>query len=173
MPGFFAFRSKPVWVAHILAPRSSGQGTDWALLVFRLLAGFALFRVHGLDKLLHFQREAATIPDPFGLGGQFNAAFAVFSDVGCALLVMLGLLARPAALGVLGTTLVGLLVVHRHDSWDLKDAPLTYATMFLLVLLAGPGRFSVDAWLSGRQRPAPSPRAEAMPELDEASYANI
>ncbi|MBO2009978.1 DoxX family protein [Hymenobacter negativus] len=139
------------WPTVLLAPSSSELGTDFALLVFRLLAGFALFRVHGLDKLLHFQHEAATIPDPFGLGGQFNAAFAVFSDVVCALLVMLGLLARPAALGVLSTTLVGLLVVHLHDSWDLKDAPLTYATMFLLVLLAGPGRFSLDAQLARRR----------------------
>jgi len=139
------------WTTLLLAPRSSELATDFALLVFRLLAGFALFRVHGLGKLLHFQHEAANIPDPFSLGGQFNAAFAVFSDVVCALLVMLGLLARPAALGVLSTTLVGLLLVHLHDSWDLKDAPLTYATMFLLVLLAGPGRFSLDAWLFRRQ----------------------
>lgn len=159
------------WPALLLAPRSSERATDWALLVFRLLAGFALFRVHGLDKLLHFEHEAATTPDPFGLGGQFSAAFAVFSDVGCALLVMLGLLARPAALGVLSTTLVGLLVVHLHDAWDLKDAPLTYATMFLLVLLAGPGRFSLDAWLSRRLRAAKL--SKPMPEYDEASYASL
>lgn len=158
------------WAA-LLAPRSSERATDWALLVFRLLAGFALFRVHGLDKLLHFEREAATMPDPFGFGGSFNAAFAVFSDVGCALLVMLGLLARPAALGVLSTTLVGLLVVHQHDSWDLKDAPLTYATMFLLVLLAGPGRFSLDAWLSARLFGATRPQLAPVP--DEASYASL
>ena len=160
------------WAALLLAPRSSERATDWALLAFRLLAGFALFRVHGLDKLLHFQHEAATIPDPFGLGGTFNAAFAVFSDVGCALLVMLGLLTRPAALGVLSTTLVGLLVVHLHDTWDLKDAPLTYATMFLLVLLAGPGRFSLDAWLS--RRLVVAKQLQMAPDLElDASYASL
>lgn len=161
------------WPALLIAPRSSELTTDVALLVFRLLAGFALFRVHGLDKLLHFQHEAATMPDPFGLGGPFSATFAMFSDVGCALLVMLGLLARPAAVGVLSTTLVGLLVVHLHDPWTLKDAPLTYATMFLLVLLAGPGRFSLDAWLSARLASTRLPQSAPVPVPAEDSGASL
>ncbi len=117
------------------------------MLLYRVGVGFALFIVHGSDKLFHWRQEVQSIPDPFGLGATFSLGIAVFSDFFCALLVMLGLFTRLATLPILGTTLVGFFFVHLGDSWAEKDAPLTYTIMFLLVLLLGPGKYSVDGWL--------------------------
>jgi putative oxidoreductase len=125
---------------------------DAGLLLFRLLAGFALLRVHGWEKLAQYKEELRFIPDPFGLGGEVNLAIAIFSDVCCAVLVMLGLFTRLASLAIVSTTLVGLFFVHFHDAWHDKDVPLVYSIMFGVILLLGAGKYSLDGALSNALR---------------------
>jgi putative oxidoreductase len=137
---------------RIIDPRPSGRLLDTGLLLFRLLAGFALLRVHGWEKVAYYEAELRSIPDPFGLGGEVNLSIAIFSDVFCALLVMLGLFTRLASLSILGTTLVGLLFVHFNDAWHDKDVPLVYSIMFGIILLLGPGKYSLDGALSDALR---------------------
>jgi putative oxidoreductase len=133
---------------RIIDPRPSGRLLDRGLLAFRLLAGFALLRVHGWEKIANYNAELRSIPDPFGLGGEVNLAIAIFSDVFCAMLVMVGLFTRLASLSILGTTLVGLLFVHLHDPWHGRDVPMVYSIMFLIILLLGAGKYSLDGALS-------------------------
>ncbi len=137
---------------RIIDPRPSQRLWDQGLLLFRLQAGFALLRVHGWEKIAHYQEELRLIPDPFGLGAEVNLAIAIFSDVGCAGLVMLGLFTRPAAFSILATVLVGLLFVHAGDSWQDKDVPLVYSIVFGLIMLLGPGKYSLDGALSNALR---------------------
>jgi putative oxidoreductase len=122
------------------------------LLLFRLLAGFALLLVHGWEKIANYEEELRSIPDPFGLGAEVNLAVAIFSDVFCAVLVMAGLFTRLACLAILGTTLVGLFFVHFHDAWHDKDVPLVYSIMFGVILMLGPGKYSLDGALSDALR---------------------
>ncbi len=139
---------------QIIDPSPSQRLVDQGLLLFRLLAGFALLRVHGWEKIAHYEEEVRLIPDPFGLGGEVNVIIAIFSDVFCALLVMLGLFTRLASLAILATVLVGLLFVHFNDPWHGKDVPLVYSIMFGLILLLGPGKYSLDgAWSDSLRRP--------------------
>ncbi len=133
---------------RIIDPRPSRRRLDAGLLLFRLLAGFALLRVHGWEKIAHYQDELRSIPDPFGLGATANLSIAIFSDVFCAVLVMLGIFTRLASLAILGTTLVGLFFVHFHDTWHDKDVPLVYSIMFGVILMLGPGKYSLDGVLS-------------------------
>ncbi|MGD1843064.1 MAG: DoxX family protein [Thermonemataceae bacterium] len=113
-------------------------------LVYRILLAFAIIRVHGYKKLVHFEAEVLHIPDPFGFGGQAAVVMAILSNVVCAVLVALGLLTRLAALGALIVPLTGLLIVHLNDPWIQKDAPLMYSLAFSLILFIGPGKYSLD-----------------------------
>jgi putative oxidoreductase len=141
----------------IIAPRPTQRRLDTGLLLFRLLAGFALLRVHGWEKIANYEEELRSIPDPFGLGAGVNLSIAIFSDVFCAVLVMAGLFTRLASLSILGTTLVGLFFVHFSDAWHDKDVPLVYSIMFGVILLLGPGNYSLDKFLSNAlQDPAGS-----------------
>jgi putative oxidoreductase len=79
-------------------------------------------------------------------------AIAIFSDVFCALLVMGGLFTRLACVAILVTTLVGLLFVHINDPWHGRDVPMVYSIMFLVILLLGPGKHSLDGALTNALR---------------------
>jgi len=43
--------------------------------------------------------------------------------------------------------LVAALVVHAPDPFMRKELPLLYAAVFLVLVISGPGRYSVDNWI--------------------------
>ena len=125
---------------------------DGAMLGFRVAIGAAMIFIHGWKKVSDFAATAANIPDPFGLGGDISAVIAILANVVFAVLVVVGLFTRPAAAFILGVTVVGLLLVHAPDPWVVKDMPLMYSLAFGLVLILGPGRYSLDNQLFNVQR---------------------
>jgi putative oxidoreductase len=76
----------------------------------------------------------------------------VLSEVLGGLLLALGLFARPAAACVAVTMLVAAFVVHAGDPFGRRELALAYACVAIGVLLAGPGRYSLDAWWRSRRR---------------------
>jgi putative oxidoreductase len=124
------------------------------LLALRLVFGGALV-LHGLQK----------INNPFGwMGPQAPVPgilqfLAFLSEFGGGLALLFGLLTPLAALGVLATMAVATLMAHGAHPWvgspgtPSKESAVGYLAVALTILLAGPGRLSVDALLFGRKRP--------------------
>ena len=76
-------------------------------------------------------------------------AGAVFCEVVCAVLLIVGLLTRPASLGLVFTMAVAGFVVHGADPLFMgggpsKEPALLYLAAYLLLLFTGPGRYSLD-----------------------------
>jgi putative oxidoreductase len=115
-----------------------------SLLFMRIAAGFAIIKGHGWDKLFHFSEHLNEIPDPMGLGPELSLSFAVFADVFCALLVILGLFTRIAVLPILVTVMIGFFIVHGSDPWSMREVPFLYTILFVPLLILGPGRYSLD-----------------------------
>lgn len=126
------------------------------LLVLRLGAGGLLLGAHGLSKALRFSERLPAFADPIGLGPQASFVLVVFAEVVCTSLVILGLRTRLATVPILIFLSVAAFVQHLHDPWGKKELPLLYMVPFLALLLAGGGRFSLDALLRGRTRRGPS-----------------
>jgi putative oxidoreductase len=124
---------------------------DKGLLVFRVIAAFAIIKAHGLPKLLHFQETLQHIPDPLGMGTTFSAYIAVFTNVFCALLVALGLFTRMAAFFIFSLTITGLLLVHFNDSSKIQDVPLIYSIVFGYIAYIGSGKYSLDYKIIGNR----------------------
>jgi putative oxidoreductase len=133
-----------------LQPPYSQTGLSMGLLIIRLIMG-AAFVLHGTGKIASpfTWMEGAPVP------GFFQAAAAVSEYYGGMALV-LGLLTRPAALGLLCTMTVAAVMGHimqGHPFVNATGGPsyemaAIYWACALLLLLAGPGRFSIDAfWL--------------------------
>lgn len=123
---------------------------DLGLLVMRVLAGSFMLFGHGVGKMRGFSVMVTAFPDPIGVGSALSLVLAIFAEVVCSVLVMLGLATRLACIPLLATMLVAAAVVHGQDPWAKKEFALLYAIQFLTLLFTGPGMFSIDALLKGR-----------------------
>lgn len=121
---------------------------DKALLLNRILVSSSLLFIHGLAKLKHFHAGGNEFPDPFHWGPDFTFYFACFATVFCPLLIMAGVFTRIAAAFALSITLTGLLLVHAHDPLVIKDTPYIYSVALATIFLLGPGKYSLDQWIS-------------------------
>lgn len=104
---------------------------------------------HGWGKLMSFSENAATFPDPLGIGPELSMGSAIFCEVICSALVVLGLATRFAVLPLVFTMVVAAFVVHGGDplfmgSGAAKEPALIYLTAYALLFFTGPGCFSVD-----------------------------
>ena len=118
---------------------------DLGLLVLRTWFGGAMAFAHGLPKLQKLLVGNFEFADPLGLGAGISLGLAVFGEFVCGLLVAAGLFARPAALPAAFTMVVAAFVTHGADPFAKKELALLYLVAFVVVALAGPGRYSLDA----------------------------
>lgn len=132
------------------------QSTDLGLLVLRAVLGLTMLFNHGLGKALEYSSLKSKFGDPLGIGSQASLSLAVFGEVVCAALLVLGLWTRFAAAGLAVTMGVAFALVH-----DLRLKPggnsgelaFIYLAGFVAILLAGPGRYALDG--KGGSKSAP------------------
>jgi len=124
--------------------------TAGGLLLLRVGAALLLLLIHGLPKLLGWSAELTRIEDPFGLGAPLTLGLAVFAEVCCPILLILGIFARLSCLPVIGVLLVALLVVH--PDWSLEQGQFAWLLLTLYggLALTGPGAWSLAALLARR-----------------------
>jgi putative oxidoreductase len=130
----------------------NSRATDVGLLILRVFSGLALALAHGWGKVPPSPGFVGMIG---GLGFPAPVLFAwlaAIAEFGGGLLIALGLLTRPASLLVVGHFTLVVLVAHAGDAFGDRELPLFFLVTALLFLLAGPGRYSVDAALPGRTR---------------------
>ncbi|MFK3819986.1 DoxX family protein [Pseudomonas sp. NPDC089407] len=121
--------------------------TAIGLLFMRVTAALLLLFIHGLPKLLDWSGELQRIEDPFGLGAPLTLGLAIFAEVVCPLLLLLGIAARLACLPVLAVLLVALVVVH--PDWTLEQGQFAWLLVALYggLALTGPGVYSVSGYV--------------------------
>lgn len=125
--------------------------TDFGILILRILAGGTMLLSHGMAKLTGFSQYALRFPDIIGLGSKFSLGLAVFAEVFCAALVMVGLLTRAACVPLAATMFVAFFVVHSMDPFAKKELALIYLGMYVVIFLVGPGRLSLDASIKAKK----------------------
>jgi putative oxidoreductase len=120
--------------------------------VIRVGFGVTLALAHGFGKLRDLGEFTGKVVAKGIWLAEVMAPAAVLSEVLGGLLLALGLFARPAAACVAVTMLVAAFVVHAGDPFGRRELALAYACVAIGVLLAGPGRYSLDAWWRSRRR---------------------
>jgi putative oxidoreductase len=122
------------------------------LLVLRLGVGLMMLLAHGWGKLAGFSELTTKFPDPLGLGPTVTLVLAIFAEVVCALLIIVGLGTRFAAVPLLITMLVAAFIVHADDPWARQEFALLYAIPFLTLIFTGGGRFALDRIVKIKRR---------------------
>ena len=136
---------------RIFAPGSDSFCTSLALFVLRLCIGLTMLMTHGLDKLKNFSSMSSGFPDPLHVGHTASLALVVFAEAVCSTLLVLGLVTRFAAfvsainMGVAFFIVLKAALSGEHSG----ELALIYLAGFVALLIAGPGRISLDQALYG------------------------
>jgi putative oxidoreductase len=135
---------------------------DIGLLCFRVVLAGVVFRFHGWGKLTGWadesqhrpnffalkglQKELHTFPNYIGIGSEPSYLLVTwFETFGC-LMIIAGLCTRLNALGMFITLTVAFIFHHhlRFAGPNSGEVAFVYAFGFLLLFLAGAGKYSVD-----------------------------
>ncbi len=127
-----------------LSPHPLPAVFDWGMLLLRVAVSLEIAIVHGFKKIGVGVSQAENIPNPLHLPDAFNNVFAIAANIVFPFFVLIGLFTRLATLPTLAVTLTGYFVVHWNDSLLEKDTPFIYSLIFLVILMLGPGKYSID-----------------------------
>lgn len=114
------------------------------LFLLRVSLGLMMLFGHGLEKLSGFAAKAEAFPAIFGMSPKISLSVAIFAEFFCALFVVLGLFTRASAALIAITMAVAVFMVHASDPFATKELAACYLVGFLVIVLLGPGQFSVD-----------------------------
>ncbi len=118
---------------------------DTGKLILRIGMGI-LMLTHGYPKLIKlFSGGEITFADPFGAGVIISLILAVFAEVICSALIIVGFKTRLACIPLIITMLVVIFVIHSDDPFKRKELAILYAVAFSVIMLLGPGRYSLDS----------------------------
>lgn len=130
----------------LFIPSEDSDLTNVALLVARLWFGLTMLLNHGVEKLAHFSEQAATFPDPLGVGREASLILVVLAEVVGAILLAVGFLTRVAAAVLVIDMFVAFLMVHKTALTGQSNGELAflYLAGFVILAIAGGGLFSTD-----------------------------
>ncbi len=117
--------------------------TDFALLIHRLIFGISII-THGFPKFQKAITGDFKFANPLGLGPEISLILVVLAEFICGILVVLGLGTRLASIVLIINMSVIFFIVHADDAFGSKEKALLFLGAFLVLLLTGPGKYSVD-----------------------------
>lgn len=135
---------------------------DAGLLLFRSILSFVVIRYHGWGKLAGWQDEPMHLPNLFALDGwrkefhtfpnyigissELSYVLVTWCETFGSMMIIAGLCTRLNALGMFITlTVAWIFHHHMHLSGpNSGEVAFVYAFGYLLLVLAGPGKYSID-----------------------------
>lgn len=147
----------------------SAAAIDLILLIVR--AGISILMLtHGLVKLSGLMAEGPVqFPSVLGMSPELSLSLAVFAEVGCSLALLLGFATRLAVIPLMITMLVAVFNIHAADAFDKKELAVHYLLVYVILLIAGAGRYSVDYYLQQR-KPAVKTARRVIEDPEMAMY---
>ena len=131
-----------------------GISYSWLALPLRFAVA-TIFWNSAMAKLANWETTISLFSDEYQLPlipPEIAAYLATSIEISTPVLLVLGLLTRPAALVLLGMTAVIEIFVYPL-AWPTH---IQWAAMLLILLCRGPGKFSLDHLIWRRLRPPPS-----------------
>ena len=117
---------------------------DIGLLTLRVGASIMLM-THGIPKFLKLIAGGEIeFGDPIGIGPWASLFLAVIGEFVCPILIIIGYKTRWAVIPPAIVMLVAVLRIHTDDPFSVKEKALLFLLIFVFILLAGPGKYSLD-----------------------------
>ena len=121
------------------------------ILVVRLLVA-AFMITHGFPKLMKLMAGGEIqFADPLGLGPALSLVLVVFAEFFCSIFIAFGIGTRLASIPLIITMLVAAFIAHSDDPFGQKEKALLYVLIYLVLLVVGSGKFSLDYLISSKK----------------------
>lgn len=124
---------------------------NFGLLFLRVALGFSMIYFHGFGKISQPENWESTGRELESIGISFAPKFwgfmAAFTEVFCSAFLILGLFSRLSSLLLAFTMFIAFYggVLAK----DISSYPLDLMFVFIMLLITGPGKYSIDAQISG------------------------
>lgn len=132
--------------------------SNLARLFMRLFVGL-MFMQFGIRQISQFREMASGFPSIFGWGSQTCLVLMIIVEIGCSVLIMLGLCTRLSTIPPIVSMIIAEQylvhdVLHTDTTMinymDVGYVPILFIGIYLFLLLAGPGKISLDYLISLR-----------------------
>lgn len=127
--------------------------SHWGLLVLRIAFATQLVwgtqdNVFSWEKMLEFSTflEARDVPLPL-----ISAHLSAYAQFICGFLWLIGWQTRLASLIMIINFIAALIIVHIGLPYEQNYPAINLLAVAVCLLLTGPGRLSIDAWLADRK----------------------
>lgn len=131
--------------------------TNLARLFMRLFVGIMLMQF-GIRHLVKYDMLTGTFPTVAGMGNETSLVLMIVIEVVCSLFIMTGFLTRLAVIPPIIAMIfaeyyilhdmVPDTIVYSLDSTDPGYLPIMFIGIYCYILLAGPGKISLDYFIS-------------------------
>lgn len=125
-------------------PKTLSNWTPYALAILRIGAGL-IFLEHGTQKLLGYPAGERAFVEAFTLSWWAGVLELILGT-----LITLGLFTRLAAFIASGEMAFAYWLAHAPQNFfpvnNGGDAAILYCFVFLFLVFAGPGKWSIDGW---------------------------
>ena len=134
----------------ILSVSKTSNAIDIGLLLARVMIA-ALMLTHGIPKLqMLLSGEPVKFMSVLGMSPELSLALTVFAEVICSIFLLVGFATRLAAIPLIITMLIAALLIHAADPIAMKEPALNYLLVYVMLLLAGSGKYSIDYLLQNK-----------------------
>ena len=113
------------------------------LAILRILPS-AFMLTHGFPKFQKLLSGNMEFPNPLGIGSAPSLFLCVVGEFVCPILLIIGFKTRWATIPAAITMAVAAFIVHGSDPFGRKELALLYLTIFVVIFLLGPGKYSID-----------------------------
>lgn len=129
---------------NLLSQLSSDQWFDAAVLFMRIFVG-AMMLTHGIGKLQNYNAIVNSFPDPFGIGSAVSFTLITLAEVGCSVLIIMGLLTRLATLPLIFGMFVATFLAFPDKTFAEGELSFVYMGIYVMLFISGGGRYALDA----------------------------
>lgn len=124
------------------------------IVLFLVRAAVACFMLtHGMKKLdMLLAGGEIKFADPFNIGSGITLALVIFAEVVCSALLFIGFATRIVVIPLIITMVVAVFVIHSADGFEKQELGGLYLLIYIMLLVTGSGKFSVDYLISRKRR---------------------
>lgn len=128
----------------LLSSLSSDRWFDSAILFMRIFIG-AMMLTHGIGKIQNYNAIVNSFPDPLGIGSAASFTLITLIEVGCSVLIIMGLFTRLATLPLIFGMYIATFIAFPEKTFAEGELSFVYMGIYIMLLVSGGGRYALDA----------------------------